>query len=443
MKGEKQDISLRQLFRKKLENSEIIPGESVKKELMRKLAGKEFLRFNPSRFNIYYLTGLIVIGITAAILISSDTDSQKKSPVAPPSETIKSADTVSLNIVKEPLLNQKSINSDNESRKPGEKVTGTEKSIYSDLKLPEVKMIKNNDNVSVSDISDSLSRISIVSGKQSGLINKQSLKEIIGDSFEASAITGCAPMNIKFRNNSSAYDSCRWNFGDGGFSKEINPSWIFDMEGEYKVTLIVFRANGTETISSTVITVHPKPVARFEFNPEKPIIPEDEIHFINYSMDAVKYKWEFGDGNTSESIEPDHKYKYYGKFDVRLMVWSEYGCADSLRLVNAFQHSGNFINFPNAFIPNPGGPAGGLYSTKSDEAAQIFHPVCSGVSDYQLRIFSKRNMLVFESNDVNIGWDGYFKGQLCESGVYVWKVRGYYINGEPFVKVGDVTLLKY
>jgi hypothetical protein len=64
------------------------------------------------------------------------------------------------------------------------------------------------------------------------------------------------------------------------------------------------------------------------------------------------------------------------------------------------------------------------------------------VSDFQLRIFSKKGILIFESNDIYIGWDGYLKGQLCDPGVYIWKVRGTYKNGEPFVKMGDVTLLK-
>ena len=97
---------------------------------------------------------------------------------------------------------------------------------------------------------------------------------------------------------------------------------------------------------------------------------------------------------------------------------------------------------PNAFIPNPQGPSGGFYSSKSDEAAEIFHPSFSGVSDYQMKIFSKLGILIFESNDVNIGWDGYFKGQLSNPGVYIWKIRGNFSNGEPFIKMGDVTLLK-
>jgi len=50
--------------------------------------------------------------------------------------------------------------------------------------------------------------------------------------------------------------------------------------------------------------------------------------------------------------------------------------------------------------------------------------------------------LIFETNDINIGWDGYFKGQLSNPGVYIWKVRGNFRNGEPFTKMGDVTLLK-
>ena len=95
------------------------------------------------------------------------------------------------------------------------------------------------------------------------------------------------------------------------------------------------------------------------------------------------------------------------------------------------------------WTPNPDGPSGGYYTKKSDESAQVFHPNFLGVEEYQLKIFSKMGILIFESNDVNIGWDGYFNGQLSNSGVYIWKVRGKYRNGQPFTMMGDVTLLKY
>jgi PKD repeat protein len=166
------------------------------------------------------------------------------------------------------------------------------------------------------------------------------------------------------------------------------------------------------------------------------------LRFINYSSDAVSFKWNFGDGNSSEFFEPYYTYSKSGNYNVKLVATSNYGCSDSLIILNAYTGNNYFIKFPNAFIPNKGGPTGGYYSTTSDEASHVFHPVHSGVAEYHLRIFSKLGILIFESDDTNIGWDGYFKGQLSEPGVYIWKVRGNFLSGEPFIFMGDLTILK-
>jgi hypothetical protein len=102
-----------------------------------------------------------------------------------------------------------------------------------------------------------------------------------------------------------------------------------------------------------------------------------------------------------------------------------------------------YIRFPNAFIPNQGGPTGGYYNQRTDEESQVFHPVYAGISDYNLKVYSKAGMLVFASSDPEMGWDGWYRGGLCAPGVYVWKARGTYRNGETFIMAGDVTLLKY
>jgi hypothetical protein len=127
---------------------------------------------------------------------------------------------------------------------------------------------------------------------------------------------------------------------------------------------------------------------------------------------------------------------------VQLIATSDDGCSDTLITENVYDGKNYYIRFPNAFIPNPGGPTGGVYSIRSDESAQVFHPAFSGVSEYRLKVFSRTGVLMFETTDVNTGWDGYFKGQLCEPGVYVWKVMGTYVNGETFISSGDLTLLK-
>jgi hypothetical protein len=67
LKKGKQNITLEELFREKLEYADVGPDSSVRTNLLRKLERKEFLRFNINRFNIYYIGGLIVTGIITMV----------------------------------------------------------------------------------------------------------------------------------------------------------------------------------------------------------------------------------------------------------------------------------------------------------------------------------------------------------------------------------------
>jgi hypothetical protein len=71
VKGKKEDKMLRALFRHKLENAEIIPSPAVSVQLMRRLRRREFLHFNPARFNIWYAGGIVVAGAALAFILSS------------------------------------------------------------------------------------------------------------------------------------------------------------------------------------------------------------------------------------------------------------------------------------------------------------------------------------------------------------------------------------
>ena len=50
---------------------------------------------------------------------------------------------------------------------------------------------------------------------------------------------------------------------------------------------------------------------------------------------------------------------------------------------------------------------------------------------------------MFESEDINIGWDGYFNGKRAPEGVYVYRISGSYNNGEEFAQVGSVMIIIY
>jgi PKD repeat protein len=442
VKGKKEDKVLRELFRNKLENAEVIPSESFGPALIKSLGIREFLHFIPTRFNIWYLGGIVATGAILALFLVSDAG--KKDDLQPGnlSDTIAESQTnVSGNPV---ILEVPSVITAEKNKQtvvPGKK----NKVVSNDSDVPDKKSQIPVSEKLVSapqNITGNISGKEIFNGRIEGLDKLQSGNKQVNNLIEASVTHGCTPLRVRFKGTVDPLASYRWEFGDGGFSEAKEPEWLFDIEGEYEVQLQVTAKNGSRSVSATLIIVYPKPAARFEITPEDAVIPDDEIIFQNYSSGAARYKWDFGDGSTSELFEPRHKFRQFGNYNIRLVVQSEYGCTDTVVMGNAFAGSGYFISFPNAFIPNPEGPSGGYYSPKSDEAAHVFHPAFAGVSDYQLKIFTRLGILIFETDDINIGWDGYFKGQLSDPGVYIWKVRGSFVNGEPFTRMGDVTLLK-
>ena len=88
----------------------------------------------------------------------------------------------------------------------------------------------------------------------------------------------------------------------------------------------------------------------------------------------------------------------------------------------------NPIPIPNAFTPN------------DDDLNDTFKPYESNVEDYTMLIFNKFGEKIFTSNDINIGWDGYFKGKISQ-GSYVYKIV-FKINGKEIIQTGKFVLIK-
>ena len=436
---EEQD-NIGKLFRDRLENAEVLPSEWLRDDIMRKAGRKEFFRFNPARLNIYYISLLVLAAATAFILFT-DAFRKEESKPSPGNELNQVPDTNQSVILQERLPESNSERQTN----------------YLEKRIAATEVIDSGSRRSADDQEKRLPQETVITPPEKNIfsirglfsnnvedINKlQGGSQFIDNLIEPSQQEGCAPLKIRFSCKQGSYESYQWSFGEEGSSSAKNPEWTFNAEGEYKVGLVTRRSDGSYLTSFTCITVHSRPVARFEIRQPEEGGDNNEIRFINYSLNAAKFRWYFGDGSSSESFEPGHEYSKPGSYDVMMIASSEYGCADSLIVQNDFNGYNYFVNFPNAFIPNTGGPTGGYYSTKSDESAQVFHPVFSGVAKYQLKIYSKIGILIFETNDINVGWDGYFKGQLSEPGVYIWEVRGTYVNDQPFISRGDVTLLKY
>jgi len=84
------------------------------------------------------------------------------------------------------------------------------------------------------------------------------------------------------------------------------------------------------------------------------------------------------------------------------------------------------------------------FTPGSDGINDIFIPKAStDLRYYQFRIYNRWGELLFESNDINKGWNGSYKNESCQQGVYIWTIVYEGINqpGKATLK-GTVTLIK-
>ena len=261
--------------------------------------------------------------------------------------------------------------------------------------------------------------------------------------FSVDTDNGCPPLTVQFFNKSlNANSAFTWDFGDGNVSTHENPRHTFYEPGEYTVELSTVGPDGSTVTSDTTILVHDLPVADFDVSPYKVYIPEQHLQCYNMSIDGDRYLWEFGDDSTSTLESPMHVYQDTGTYTIRLHVWSQYNCYDSTSRADIVQviESGK-IKFPSGFTPNPNGPVGGRYNLNS-RSNDVFHPIVRGIQEYHLEIYNRWGVMVFSSENVDVGWDGYFNGKLAQEGVYIYKVYGRYNNGRAFEQTGDFILIR-
>ena len=69
------------------------------------------------------------------------------------------------------------------------------------------------------------------------------------------------------------------------------------------------------------------------------------------------------------------------------------------------------IFVPNAFTPDANG------------RNEIFRPECSGGKDFKMTIFTRWGEKIFETSQLDAGWDGMYKGKIAQDGVYVYFIE--------------------
>jgi gliding motility-associated-like protein len=264
-------------------------------------------------------------------------------------------------------------------------------------------------------------------------------------SFAMSQSEGCPPLSVRFARTSVDKYAYTWYFGDkSAMSTDENPTFIYETPGRYSAKLVVTGPDGKPVEMVKTNIVRELPEANFELVPSKVYIPEEELRCFNYSSGGKDYLWEFGDGGTSTDLNPSYVYRDSGFYSVKLKVWSQYGCVDSLTLENGVHViESSKIKFPSAFTPNSNGAGGGSYN-RFDYSNDVFYPIVitGEIQNYHLQIYNRWGVLIFESNDINIGWDGYYRDKLMMQDIYIYRVSGRLNNGKKINAAGDFMLMR-
>ena len=179
-------------------------------------------------------------------------------------------------------------------------------------------------------------------------------------SFTPSVLQSCtAPLSVSFTNNSTAGNggalTYKWDMGNGTTSNlQTPPNVTYNTTGIYNVKLVVDEFNGCSDSVIIPIVVN-KPLASFSLANDT-ICLYVQYQFTNLSLGATSYTWSFGNGKSSNSINPTMGYSTAGPKTVTLTA-SANGCSDDTTMtifvedvVPAFtSNPGYWCDFPKNF----------------------------------------------------------------------------------------------
>lgn len=121
-------------------------------------------------------------------------------------------------------------------------------------------------------------------------------------------------------------------------------------------------------------------------------------------LDADTYLWQ--DDSRASEYQVSKEGLYWLKAE-------QNSCSHTDSVYLTYKYCGRFY-LPNAFTPNGDGV--------NDEFKVILQAHRDEI-DFNMWIYDRNGKLLFESNDFDRAWDGYYKGKLCHSGVYICKVK--------------------
>jgi gliding motility-associated-like protein len=231
--------------------------------------------------------------------------------------------------------------------------------------------------------------------------------------FQAAPLSGCAALEVTFTDvsssNGGSITGVEWiGSATGNGITAVN---TFQVPGLYSAGVHVTTQFGCDddTIITNLIEVFPQAVAGFSVLNESITELSPMIELRDESVNATGWAWSFSDGFVSNMQEPQHTLSDTGLNTIQQIVTTQQGCNDTLEKeikVEPLQ----LIWVPNAFSPN------------GDNKNEYFTATGWNIRGFSLIIFNRWGQRVFETNDLDSGWDGALDGKPAPEDVYTYLI---------------------
>jgi len=134
------------------------------------------------------------------------------------------------------------------------------------------------------------------------------------------------------------------------------------------------------------------------------------------------YNW------STEEISQSIIVEKSGKYWLKVIDESQCSASDTINI--RFLDDYPFVGLPKAFSPN------------GDSHNDVLLVRGVDVDKIKLMIYNRTGAKIFETSDLNQGWDGTYNGELQNIDSYYYHLNITYINGVVINKTGNFTLLK-
>lgn len=228
--------------------------------------------------------------------------------------------------------------------------------------------------------------------------------------------TICGPRKAYFEVEviRGQFDDCLWDFRDGFRLPSCDQyvDHMYYIQGKFKPTFTAYDQDGClfERALIEPVVIHNQSHADFRLNPVVVTEEDNFVNVINRSVHAETEEWQVnGVGwNYSPWLTLNHLSEEY---EIMQITKTKMNCNDTLIKVLPVLPA-TFVNIPNAFTPNGNG------------GNEIFKPILYNVSEefYSFEIYDRWGELIFITHDTSQGWDGTYKDEPAQLGVYVYVV---------------------